>query len=161
VTCVVFRPGGPGDRSALETMLRQLSPDSSYSRFQSAVGPDPAPAVLDALLPEGLQGGTVLGWDGEALVAHGIWVRLGPTSAAEVALVVADSHQRRGLGTTLAERVVEAAGARGVRRIEMFTGSGNTAIARMVDRLGTHVEKRRDGPTVTYSFALRRGAAAA
>jgi len=158
MTTVVFRPGSDRDRAALTALLGALTPASSYARFQAALGPEPPPYVVDAMLPSGVRGGTVLAWDGADLVGHGEWVRLGPSPAAEIALVVADSHQGRGLGTALAQRVIAVAGDHGVERIEMFTAAGNTAIARMVRHLGTDVEKRREGPAVTYSFALRRHA---
>jgi GNAT superfamily N-acetyltransferase len=152
---VAFRPGGEPDRDALVALLAGLTPASSYSRFQTALGPQPPAHVVDALLPCGFRGGSVLAWDGADLVGHGEWVRLGPGPVAEIALVIADRHQRRGLGTALAQQVVAAAAARGIDRIEMFTGSGNTAIARMVAHLGTDVERHRDGAAVTYSFAVR------
>lgn len=157
MSAAVFRRGSDRDRAALRTLLAGLSPASSYSRFQTALGPEPPGRVVDAMLPHGARGGAVLAWDGADLVGHGEWVRLGPSRVAEIALVVADSHQGRGLGTALAEQVIAVAGARGIERIEMFTAAGNTAIARMVAHLGSDVEKRREGPAVTYSFALRVG----
>jgi GNAT superfamily N-acetyltransferase len=96
----------------------------------------------------------VLAWDGDDLVAHGVWVRVGPSRAAELALVVTDSHQRRGIGAELAERLVAAAGARGIERIEAFSESGNRAVARMVARGAPDADRDRDGVTVSYSFAI-------
>lgn len=158
MTMVVLRPGSEADRAALRTLIAGLTPPSSYSRFQAALGPEPPAHVVDAMLPCGVRGGSVLAWDGGDLVGHGEWVRFGPSPIAEIALVVADSHQGRGLGTALAQQVIAVAGARGIERIEMFTAAGNTAIARMVAHLGSDIEKRRDGSAVTYSFALRRDA---
>ena len=151
---VWFRPGADRDRVALAGLLAGLTPRSSYSRFQTALGPVPPGHVVDAMLPGGARGGSVLAWEGTELVGHAEWVRLGPSTVAEIALVVADSHQGHGLGTALARHVVAIAGAHGIRRIEMFTAAGNTAIARMVRHLGTDVEKRREGPSVTYSFLV-------
>jgi GNAT superfamily N-acetyltransferase len=154
VSVVAYRRGSARDRAALAQLLSGLSPESAYSRFQTVLGSGPSPAVLDALLPDGVRGGAVLAWDGDDLVAHGVWVRVGPSRAAELALVVTDSHQRRGIGAELAERLVAAAGARGIERIEAFSESGNRAVARMVARGAPDADRDRDGVTVSYSFAI-------
>jgi GNAT superfamily N-acetyltransferase len=154
MSVIAYRPGSVRDRAALERLLSGLSPESAYARFQTALGPGPSPAVVEALLPDGLRGEAVLAWDGDELVAHGVWVRVGPSRVAEVALVVTDSHQRRGIGTVLAERLVEAAGARGIERIEVFSETRNRAVARMVRRRAPDAERERDGVTVTYFFVV-------
>jgi GNAT superfamily N-acetyltransferase len=152
MTVIAYRPGSARDRAALEGLLSGLSPESAYARFQTALGPGPSRAVVDALLPDGVRGGVMLAWDRAELVAHGLWVRIGPSRVAEVALVVTDSHQRRGIGTVLAERLIEAAGARGIERIEVFSEARNRAVARMVRRRAPDAERERDGVTVSYSF---------
>ncbi|HEU5036144.1 MAG TPA: GNAT family N-acetyltransferase [Nocardioides sp.] len=144
-----LRPAGPGDVELLDRLLRGLSPDSVYLRFQTGIGA-PSPRLLRALLPEE---GALLGFvDGE-VVAHGLWVRAG--RAAEIALVVADAHQRSGIGTVLAQALVEDAAARGVTRIEAFSGAGNEAVARMVVRQAPRALRVLDGATVTYTFSTR------
>lgn len=151
---VTYRTGSRRDRAALAGLLSGLSPDSAYSRFQAPLGPSPSPAVVDALLPDGVRGGAVLARDGDRLVAHGVWVRLGLSRAAEVAVVVTDSHQRRGIGSDLAHRVVTIAGVRGIERIELFTESRNRAVARMVARRAPEADRWRDGAHVSYSFPI-------
>lgn len=154
MSLVAYRPGSARDRAALEGLLSGLSPESAYARFQTALGSGPSPTVVDALLPDGVRGGTVLAWDGDRLVAHGVWVRLGPSRAAEVAVVVTDSHQRRRIGTVLAERLIAAAGARGIERIEVFSETRNRAVSRMVARRAPDAERALDGVTVSYSFVI-------
>jgi GNAT superfamily N-acetyltransferase len=154
MNAVTYRRGSTADRAALEGLLGGLTPESAYARFQAALGSVPPPAVVDALLPGCGRGGTVLAWEGDELVAHGVWVRVGPSRVAEVALVVRDSHQRQGIGTVLAERLVDAAGAAGVERIQAFSAAHNRAVARMVAHGAPDAERERDGVTVTYSFGL-------
>jgi GNAT superfamily N-acetyltransferase len=154
VSEMAYRPGSARDRAALAGLLSGLSPDSAYARFQTALGSGPSPMVVDALLPDDMRGGALLAWDGDRLVAHGVWVRVGPSRVAEVAVVVTDSHQRRGIGTVLVERLIAAAGARGIERIELFSQAGNRAVSRMVARRAPDAERGRDGATVTYSFMI-------
>lgn len=151
---VTYRRGSACDRAALAGLLSGLSPESAYARFQAALGSGPSPAVVDALLPDRGRGGAVLAWDGEELVAHGVWVRVGRSRAAEVALVVTDNHQRQGIGTVLAECLITAASAAGIERIEVFSETHNRAVARMVAHGAPDAERVWDGVTVTYSFVI-------
>jgi acetyltransferase len=148
---LVLRAAGPDDFDHLDALLRGLSADSAYLRFQTGIG-TPPPKLVRALLPER---GALLGFLDGVPVAHGMWVRAG--NAAEIALVVDDAHQRRGIGTALAAALIADATAHGVTRIEAFTGAGNEAVARMVARQAPHALRVLDGPTVTYTFPTSAG----
>jgi acetyltransferase len=143
-----LRPAGAADIDLLDGLLRGLSVDSAYLRFQTGIG-RPGRALLRALLP---RDGAWLGFVGADPVAHGVWVRSGRT--AEIALVVADAHQRAGIGTAVARALVADAAARGVTRIEAFSGAGNAAVARMVAREVPTSLRVLDGATVRYTFAV-------
>jgi GNAT superfamily N-acetyltransferase len=151
---VAYRRGSARDRAALAGLLSGLSPDSAYARFQTVIGSGPPSAVLEALLPQGRRGGSLLAWDGCELVGHGLWVRIGESRSAEVGIVVTDGHQRRGIGTVLADQLVAAAAAGGIERIEVFSQARNGAVARMVARRSPTAEIAREGVTVTYAVAL-------
>jgi GNAT superfamily N-acetyltransferase len=143
-----LRRAGPEDADLLDGLLRRLSPDSAYLRFQTGIGALPSPALVRALLPDE---GALLGFvDGE-VVAHGLWVRAG--RAAEIALVVADDHQRGGIGTTIAQALIDDVAAHGITRIEAFSGAGNAAVARMVAHQAPNALRVLDGATVTYTFS--------
>lgn len=143
-----LRRAGPADVDLLDGLLRGLSVESAYLRFQTGIG-RPSPALLRALLP---RDGAVLGFVGAEAVAHGLWVRAG--RSAEIALVVADAHQRAGIGTAVARALVADAAGRGVTRIEAFSGAGNAAVARMVAREVPTSLRVLDGATVTYTFPV-------
>lgn len=159
MTAVTFRPATTADTEALTTLLAGLSPDSAYLRFQTAIGPTPSPATVRALLPDGVRGCALLGFLGDDLVAHGVWVRVGPTRSAEIALVVADGHQQQGIGSALATALLDDLAARGIERVEVYSGAGNRAVARMMASAAPDSPPERDGATVSYSFAVsqRRG----
>lgn len=156
MTGVRIRAARPTDRAALVRLLRALSDESVYRRFQTALGPAPRPVVLDALLPEGPQGSAVLAYDGTVVVGHGVWRRAGTLPVAEIGLVVADSHQGRGIGTAMAEALLADLAARGVGRVEVFATATNEAVARMVARRAPDAERERDGATLTYTFLVHR-----
>ena len=66
--------------------------------------------------------------------------------------MVADSHQRRGIGTALTRAVTEDLVAKGVADIEVFSSTDNRAVARMVARAAPDARRELDGPTSTWSF---------
>ncbi len=153
-----IRPAVPADRAGVGDLIRGLSAESAYRRFQTGLGPDPAPAILAALLPEGLQGGAVLAHLERTLVGHGVWRRVGATGVAEIGLVVADEHQGQGIGTALAEAVLADLAGRGVERVEVFSSATNRAVGAMILRHAPDAARERDGATVTYRFPARVGA---
>ena len=152
MTAVRFRPATPDDADAVARLLAGLSPATAYARFQTALGPVPSGALVRALLPDGVRGGALLAYAGEEPVAHGMWARLGATRVAEIGLVVADGHQQQGLGSLLARALVDDLRAHGIDRVEVFSGTGNQAVTRMVARDAPHAERSRDGAMVGYTF---------
>ena len=149
MTETVIRAAGPADHALLDGLLRGLSSESAYLRFQTGLGSGPSPALVRRLLPPG---GALLAFAGDEVVAHGMWARVG--RAAEIAVVVADAHQGRGIGTAVAEALIDDVAVRGIRRIEVFSGRGNEAVARMVARQAPHALRVLDGPTVTWTFPV-------
>src|SRR5262245_21916465 len=147
-----IREGGGADQALLGEFLSGLSPASSYARFLTGRSGTPSTEFLAALLPDRPKGGALLAFlDGE-LVGHGVWVRLADPSVAEIAIVVSDRHQRRGIGTALAGAVTDDLVGHGVSDVEVFSESTNQAIARMVARVAPDAHRELDGPTVTYTF---------
>lgn len=148
------------DRPALVALLCGLSGESAYQRFQTAIGQQPSRAVVDGLLPDAARGVALLGYVGGTLVAHGMWVRAG--GAAELGILVADDHQRQGVGSALAEALIADLAARGIEQVEVFTGSDNRAVPRMVARQAPDAAPTLDGTGVSWTFpARRRGVVAA
>ena len=151
---LVIRPAGPGDREPLARLLAGLSPESSYSRFLTGSAATVRRTLLDALLPTEPAAGALLGFvDGEP-VAHALWVRLRPPDAAEIAVVVADLHQRRGIGSALVRALATEVAKRGIERIQVVSSSTNRAVARMVQRGAPGAPYELDGPTLTYWVAV-------
>jgi GNAT superfamily N-acetyltransferase len=150
-----LRSAGPADRELLSGFISRLSPASAYSRFLTGVSGEPSARVLTALLPEWPAGGAVLAFLGGELVGHGLWARLADPTVAEIALVVADQQQRRGIGTALASALIEELVAQGVDDIEVLSISDNRAVARMVARAAPDARRDLDGPTTTWTFPAR------
>jgi GNAT superfamily N-acetyltransferase len=150
-----IRRATSANRTEVADLLRGLSAESAYRRFQTGLGPHPSARLLDALLPDGPYAGAVVADIGRSLVAHGMWHRIGTSQVAEIGLLVADGEQRRGIGTALAEVLLSDLTARGMEWVEIFATATNQAVARMVTRQAPGSVGEYDGGTVTYRLAVR------
>ncbi|MFG1888225.1 GNAT family N-acetyltransferase [Micromonospora sp. NPDC049051] len=77
---------------------------------------------------------------------------------AEVALLVRDDWQRRGLGSALLRRLVRHAEQIGYAALVLHVHAENAAMLRTVRRLGRPTPTERDGALVTVTVALVEGA---
>ncbi|WP_260988172.1 GNAT family N-acetyltransferase [Streptomyces sp. CFMR 7] len=98
-----------------------------------------------------------LGADGRPLAL----VCVGPVSrepgVADLGLQVADDRHRQGIGTALARHASADARARGAHTLTAFTQASNTAMLRLMDRLGP-ARHTRDDAHVEVRVALNASA---
>lgn len=75
------------------------------------------------------------------------YIRLEPQEdTAEIAVTVVDTHQRRGIGRLLLERLLLAAYQRGIRRVRVHLLAENLPVRKLLqDLLGTHVLEQEEG----------------
>ncbi|MGH2948297.1 MAG: GNAT family N-acetyltransferase [Solirubrobacteraceae bacterium] len=133
---VRIRPIEPGDKDRLARGLRRLSDESIRKRFLAAK-PRFTSAELRYLTE--VDGSNhialvaVLEADPDELVAVALCVRL-PDSpdTAEMAIVVGDPWQGRGLGRTLALELADAARAAGIRRFAATMLADNEPARRLM-----------------------------
>lgn len=149
-TPVLIRPIRADDKAMLASGLRRLSDASVQRRFLA-----PKRRFSRAELRYLTE---VDGRDHVALVAEypaepvrrliavGRFVRLhDDRDAAEVAIVVADDWQRRGLGSLMAERLADEARHLGIERFTATMASDNVAAHRLMERLTSRLEQRHAG----------------
>ncbi|MGY2005767.1 bifunctional acetate--CoA ligase family protein/GNAT family N-acetyltransferase [Nocardia gipuzkoensis] len=153
---VRLRPITPADAEPLQEFHGALSDRTRYLRY---FGPYPRISPKDLYRTTHVdyhdRVGLVLEL-GEAIVAVGRYELLerdGPR-AAEVAFVVADGHQGRGLGSILLEHL---AGAAAENKIETFVAevlAENTVMVTVFRDAGYQVERSRDGSVLHLEFAI-------
>jgi acetyltransferase len=153
---VRVRPIRPEDAEMEASFVKNLSIATKSFRFMVAMKELPRELLIRL---------TQIDYDRElALVAlvegggveHEIAVaRYAMTDAdtAEIAIVVADEWQRRGVGLRLLEMIIEAARARGIARLEGEVLDENAAVIALVRRLGFSI--RRD-PTVGHIRVIEK-----
>jgi GNAT superfamily N-acetyltransferase len=153
---IEVRPIRPDDAAAMLALHGRLSERTRYLRFFS-----PYPHVLRNHLDRAVN---VDHEDREALVvlcgsdivAVGRYDRVSPGSSdAELALVVEDAYQRRGIGSTVLIHLARAALDSGIDRFVGTVLPANDAISRMIRSFGYEVHRSTVGGLVQLSFSLR------
>jgi RimJ/RimL family protein N-acetyltransferase len=145
---------------ALRRLFHRLSPETVYRRFLTTYSdPEPLRPLLqvDDVSRVAI---AAVGPDGEivGVARYGRMIREPDT--AEVAVVVQDSHQGRGLGTRLLKEVGEHARAAGVRRLVATVLADNQASVRMLQRVFPQLTAKRDGGLYEIEIDLASGGAA-
>ena len=149
-TQILIRPIRPDDKGMLEQGLHNLSETSVQRRFLT---PKPSFSRSELRYLTEVDGRNHVALVAErpnapvrALIGVARYVRLpDDPEAAEVAVVVADHWQGRGLGTLLVDELAPRARARGVRRFTATMASDNAPAHRLFEKLARHAEEHRHG----------------
>ncbi|SES48560.1 bifunctional GNAT family N-acetyltransferase/acetate--CoA ligase family protein [Actinokineospora terrae] len=151
---VHLRPIVPSDAEALRAFHGRLSERTRYFRYFG-----PYPMIPDKDLA---RFSTVDHHDrvafvallGDDIVAVGRYERLPGGDSAEVAFVVQDGHQGRGLGSILLEHLAAAARERGVGRFEAEVLAENAQMVRVFRDAGYQVSRAFDEGVLHLEFAV-------
>jgi GNAT superfamily N-acetyltransferase len=141
-TVVRLRLTRPSDSSRIRAFLETLSeavPDTAVRHF--AYYEPRERLMLAATTP---QEGT------EAIIALADVAML-ETGAAEMAVVVADEHQGKGLGGVLSRAVASIAARRGATHLKATMTADNVAMLRLMESLGDTVRSLEGSTVVAYT----------
>jgi len=116
---VRIRALSPGDEDGLREMLSRLSRESINKRFHLPMPRVPEWALAYLIDVDHHDKESLVALVGDEIVGQAMYVRQ-EASEAEMAIVVEDRWQSRGIGKLLLTRLVEEAGR---RKIEVFTGT--------------------------------------
>ena len=118
-TQVSIRVATPGDGEGLRGMFSRVSSETIYRRFHIPY-PDVPERTLALMLDVDHHGKEFLvAVSEEEIIGHAMYVRLGDGSVAEMAIIVEDGWQSKGVGKLLLSELAQRARLRG---IELFTG---------------------------------------
>ncbi|MGH3240760.1 MAG: GNAT family N-acetyltransferase [Spirillospora sp.] len=142
-----LRPIRTADKELLRDFYARLSPESIYYRFFS---PRPRLSERDIEHFTGVDHDrrvALIATIGEEMVAVVRYDRIGDRigdrpETAEVAFLVEDAHQGRGLGPVLLEHIAAAARERGVRRFVASVLPDNRRMTRVFREAGYRAEQR-------------------
>ena len=146
---VVVRRATPGDAGALVELAEAVASEpegwlisdggwrtpGEERRFLRALRRYNDAAVFVAELPEGIVGRLSLGRDPHPASRH----------VADLGLMVAAGHRRRGIGKALLRQAVEWARASGIRKLELHVFPHNDAALALYESVGFRREGLRRG----------------
>jgi len=116
------------DAPLILDFLNSLSQETLYKRFLGFSKPN-----ADALLPEN-DGRALIALREGKVIAHAMYRKL--DTKAEVGVVVADSEQRKGLGTILVGMITELAYRDGIQEVEALVLPENVIMLQLLKNLG-------------------------
>ena len=149
-TQVSIRVASSRDRESLGRMFSRVSTKTIYLRFHIPY-PDVQELMLAFMLDadEHDKQSLVAVAEGE-IVGHAMYVRLGDGGEAEMAIIVEDGWQSKGVGKLLLRKLAEKARSRGV---ETFVGTALMENRRMLGLIGAvFTECRRAFADGVYHF---------
>ncbi|WP_433391717.1 GNAT family N-acetyltransferase [Micromonospora sp. KLBMP9576] len=154
-TTVQLRPIRPSDGPGIVAMHSRFSERTRYLRYFS-----PYPRIPDRDLRRFVnvdhrdrEAFVVL--VGDRIVAVGRYERLGPQAPeAEVALVVEDAYQGRGIGSVLLEHLADAAGRNDIANFVAEVLPANGAMLRVFSDFGYQVQRQFADGVVHLTFPI-------
>jgi GNAT superfamily N-acetyltransferase len=142
---VAIRAPTTADGPAIEAMFARCSIESRYARFLAPLATIPATHLARVLTPSPCREawvGVARG-DPETVLALGSWERSG--TEAELALLVEDSWQRRGIGSKLLSTLAERARNAGACRLRASVLTESRHVFRMLRAVLGPTHTRADG----------------
>lgn len=147
---VLIRPYTPADRPAVAALLQRLSPESVRLRFHVR-----GVRVDERTIDFATAGHALVAQIGERLVALASYARLRDPQRAEVAILVEDAEQGRGIGTVLLERLASDARREGVERFVAQVLGANQRMLALVHNLGFRTTRTWEQGAVEVELDLR------
>jgi GNAT superfamily N-acetyltransferase len=161
-TEIFFRPVKPTDEAALSEMLYSLSDESVRKRYMAHTVAFPHKQVQQLTNIDYQQNltivSTVPGVSGEQIVAIAQYFLDPKTLAAEVAFIVQDEWQQKGMGTFLLDYITKIAKQRGVKRFYAKVLPSNRPMLSIFYNSGYKVNTEFDGETYSITYDLDRKA---
>ncbi|MEO7260083.1 MAG: GNAT family N-acetyltransferase [Jatrophihabitantaceae bacterium] len=155
-----LRPLTPGDAEALVALHAGLSVRTRYLRYFSAYPTIPQRDLIRFTHVDHVDRVALAAWLGPEIVAVGRFDRLPGTDpgaagrSAEVAFVVADAHQGRGIGSVLLEHLAEIGRELGITRFEALVLAENSTMMRVFLDAGYQPTRHLEGNEVTLEFDI-------
>ncbi|MCJ7831659.1 MAG: GNAT family N-acetyltransferase, partial [Dehalococcoidia bacterium] len=155
---VHLRPIRPDDDGMMIALFNRFSPRTIYLRFHHVIG---------EMTKEEVQRYTRIDYQDtfalvatlgeppdERIIAVGRYARLGNSDRAEVAFVVEDSHQRRGISTHLLDQLAIVARGKDIRIFETDVLGENKEMMEVFRESGFHIESQLEDGIFHVVFAI-------
>ena len=159
-TEIFFRPIKPTDEPALSEMLYSLSEESVRTRYMTRTVAFPHRDIQQLTNFDYKNNlaivGVVPGVSGEEIVAIAQYFLDPKTQAAEVAFLVQDEWQQKGMGTFLLDYITKIAKQRGVKRFYAKVLPSNKPMLAVFHNSGYKVNTEFDGDVYNVTYDLTK-----
>ena len=151
---ILVRPLHNGDVDTVVAIFRRLGEESRRRRFNAAK-PCLSDAELEQLARVDASHHALVAWVVGDPAPAGL-AQLARTSrdSAEIAFVVADEHQHRGIGSALTRMLLDDARAAGITEITAQASGENRAALALIRRSARVLDIRLEGPEQTIRAAI-------
>jgi len=151
---VHLRPICPSDADAIVRFHAGLSARTRYLRYFSAYPRIPERDLIRFTHVDHSYRVALIVELGDEIIAVGRYEGAPGTDEAEVAFVVADEHQGRGIGSVLLEHLAAAARENGIKRFHAIVLAENTAMINVFREAGYETTRQVDLGEVRLEFAV-------
>ncbi|MEU7981383.1 GNAT family N-acetyltransferase [Micromonospora sp. NPDC049081] len=152
---VALRPIRPQDAPEIVAMHGRFSERTRYLRYFSPYPRIPERDLRRFVTVDHRDREAFVVLVGDRIVAVGRYERLGPAAPeAEVAFVVEDAHQGRGIGSVLLEHLADAAGRAGIGHFVAEVLPTNGAMLRVFADFGYQVQRQFADGVVHLTFPI-------
>lgn len=153
-TVVNFRPIHPTDELKMRELFYKLSEQTIYYRFMSHLKVIPRKQIQDFVYIDHRNEVTIVGTlpapDGDEIIAVGSYYLDPKTNLAEVAFVVKDEWQNKGIGTFLLQYLIRIAKRNGIRGFTAEVLLENRPMIAVLNKSNTKISTEVHGNVISY-----------
>jgi len=146
---ILLRPIKPSDATMKQHFFYSLSKETIYKRYFGQLKAMPIkriwPYVMIDYENEMVIVASIMEDGLETIVGIGSYVKIPGTETAEIALVVRDDWQNKGLGTALLNYLIEIGRNKGVKNFTAWVFTENTKMIHLFKKLPYKIEFRTEG----------------
>lgn len=158
-TLVSFRPMHPTDEGRIQELFHSLSRQTMYYRFMADVTRLPHRTIQNLVYidyrDEMAIVGTIPEASGEEIIAIGRYYLIPDTNLAEVAFIVRDEWQKRGIGTFLLKYLATIAQGQGIAGFTAEVLAENMAMLAVLRNSGFRISSRLAGRTHSIELSFQ------
>jgi GNAT superfamily N-acetyltransferase len=149
------RPVEEGDTDRVRRLFQRLSPESIYRRFFTLFPAPPAGILRRLTVVDHRDHEALAVLDADEIVAIASWDRPAHAAAeAEIAVLVEDAWQHRGLGRALVRMLTGEAARSGIAVLNATVLSDNHPARHLAATIAHPDSVELDGPETFYTFSL-------
>jgi GNAT superfamily N-acetyltransferase len=145
----------PEDGERVRRLFERLSPQTVYRRFFTLFPTPPLDVLRHLTIVDHLDHESLAVLDGDEIVALASWDRPAHDAAeAELAVLVEDAWQHRGLGRALMRMLTAEAARHGITVLNATVLSDNQPARGLAVSLARPERVHMDGPETSYTFRV-------